>query len=326
MRWSEAMTAVTDGPKCAYDILTEFIWLQRMLEGVPGEVQGGFSLVEKCPRCTHTLTWDTEQVVESVGSATLQAASLSFRIPTPILNTPGEVYIACNCHEPHDGRPKDQLGCGQAGLFNFWTDPPTARPADSEYAAWAEQAQKEDLQALSGVRATAAKWSGSIAALTGAFGIVAFLKTPSDISVLSQTGQHWLLGILGIAVILDMCALGCAAWASQGKPQSTWTNAATYKARSRSDARSAAKFLGWSRALTVATLIALMLGVGVLWSGQPAAPSSPATPLLVTAGGRVLCGQPQVAPDGTLGLQIAGGATPIPLAGVTNVVSVVKCQ
>jgi len=311
------------GPTCAYDEVTELDWLEQVRALKPMQSGGIFSLRESCPRCTHILTWETQEVVESPGAAVIARMFAKFRVPAALPHTPGEVYVACNCNEPHDRRPSDRLGCGQAGIFDFWSTPPTARPAGSDDALWAQRAQTADLDALAGIQSTAEKWAGSITALTGVFGIIAFVKTPSDVSVLAQSAQHLLFALLLIALVLDAIAIWLAALAAQGSPRKVWNNAADYKRWSRDEAGNAARNLKRSRRFALITLVLLFLSAGVLWSGQPAGPSSA---LLVTESGSVVCGQPQVGAGNIVGLKPAGSATPVPLTSVTNITTVTTCQ
>lgn len=61
---------------------------------------------DRCPRCTHLMTREVRR--EAV--RTLLALPQSGGAPVPVV-------VACNCTDPHEGRPEGLLGCGKQATF-----------------------------------------------------------------------------------------------------------------------------------------------------------------------------------------------------------------
>lgn len=78
------------------NVINGWSWQVADTGRAPGWWRGG-----ACPRCAHQMDVRFEKV------------QVILRAGDP----PPEVYIQCNCTMAHTGRPDEETGCGQAGIF-----------------------------------------------------------------------------------------------------------------------------------------------------------------------------------------------------------------
>ncbi len=62
-------------------------------------------LAGDCPRCGHPM------------AAQIEVTTTVWRAGEESPELPKEVFVACNCLMPHEGRPNGERGCGCAGVF-----------------------------------------------------------------------------------------------------------------------------------------------------------------------------------------------------------------
>lgn len=60
-----------------------------------------------CPRCGHRMNREVRR------------GSVRAALALPDEGAPVPVVVACNCTEPHEGRPTSQTGCGKQATFRL---------------------------------------------------------------------------------------------------------------------------------------------------------------------------------------------------------------
>jgi hypothetical protein len=214
--------------------------------------------------------------------------------------------------------------------------PATDRAADDGAAWWASpddviwdrKAKQLRYEGLAPLQDKADRWAGSIAAILGIFGTVAFVTGPDTFEKLDPAIAGWVLLLIGAAALSAGLALGLAAYAAQGGPR--WfdeLDGDALRDETLAAARRAVDNLFLSRWLTIVAAATLLLAMGlVFWSslpnGNPSATGKPA--LVVTTSGEVTCHRLGPGPAGALELMDTAGS-PQPLPPRVASVSFVDC-
>jgi hypothetical protein len=206
-------------------------------------------------------------------------------------------------------------------------------PATLSEAKWEKRAEELSLGALDSVRASAAKWTGTIATLLAIFGVVSLVKGPSDITKVSGSfasvgNETWVIIVLGVAVALAAAATFLSALAAYGLPTRMRYVGAEVRRKHREAAESSRKRLNWSWLLALGALIALALAVGVTWLKTPDDPATPSRTIVFTDGGVGACGKLQAATSpGTVSILEKGQktATLIDVRDVTAIGTLASC-
>lgn len=192
-------------------------------------------------------------------------------------------------------------------------EPPT--PEDKQ---WAKKLADLKLNGLAGIRGSAEKWSASIAALTGVFGIVGLIEGRKTISELDRSWEIVVGCLAAAALLLALRGILLAALAAQGSPSTIEATAAKLRRFYENEAFEAADLLRYSRVLVVVAVLFAGAAVGVTWFG-PEHAAAPQKKLVVTDGG-YLCGTLQL--DGANAIV---GSARVPLSRVRSIVSVPDC-
>lgn len=168
------------------------------------------------------------------------------------------------------------------------TKPRAQSPIDR---MWAKKAEDLQLNSLERIKSVSEKWLGTIASLTGVFGIIALIKGPSDISELSSGFRASVVILLIIAVVSTFLAIILAALAAQGIPKFVWATGSVIKKAYAQEADKALYRLNWSRFLVIPAVITIGLAIGLTWYGTWNTPSKPTKYIAIYSTGEVMCGQ-----------------------------------
>lgn len=172
------------------------------------------------------------------------------------------------------------------------------------------QAKLDDLgrTELDTVRSTAAKWQGTISALLGIFGTVAFVSGNQTIEKLSPSAAAAAKLGVTVAVVLAVGAVLSATYAAQGIPRQReapdWIWLAT---QLRKQAGRGLVALRCSQILALAAVLVVVAGsLLVLWNSESKTAAQPASVLMRLANGSVVCGS-VVSQRGILALRMTDG-------------------
>ena len=206
----------------------------------------------------------------------------------------------------------------------------TARRVAVREREWDERARELEFEQLSSIRSQAEKWSGSVAAITGLFGIALIFEGSDRFRELDLAWAVIALLLTAAAVLAAVAATWTAAIAAQGRR--TWVPFATGRLLRRWDrvfARDAHDRLVVSSRATALAVLFTALAVAVLWRGpdevEDAAGSSA---VVVQASGAVQCGELVGEAGGTVRLRPQGAEEDdelVTLRGVASVVPVEAC-
>jgi hypothetical protein len=184
-------------------------------------------------------------------------------------------------------------------------------PMTDEDLLWLQKAEQARISELETIRAAAKDWASTIAAVTGAVGVVSLVKGPDQIDTLTRAWKQAVGVAAAIAVVSALRGIYLAALAAQGSPRSFGYNPATFRRRYRLETLSAARALEVSRALIVIATLAAACATGMLWFGTAKQVPS-ARVVAVTADGTTACGVLSVAQSGAITITADGG-------GVTSI-------
>lgn len=287
-----------------FEIVESWRWERR---------EGDWVKQGQCPRCGHSMDRTF-------------AGGIAFALP----QLPGPVAIWCNCSAPHANRPDGRNGgCGSSARISA-PDPMSGDigpgGVTEDDIRWEQEAIDAQHQSLSRVRATAAAWSSSIAALLGVFSIVAFIKGPSTVSSLSHTTATVVTILVLVAALLAAGATLTAAVAAQGTPR--WLNrldGQALRATNRDAAKKVVLQLWISRILALLAAICVLAGMSTAWLSisSQAQPSQRA--IVVMRTGEVRCGTLGATANHGVGLLVDGESLVTPLVNVNELVRVKQC-
>jgi hypothetical protein len=189
------------------------------------------------------------------------------------------------------------------------TDPPS-----EEERLWQNKAEEARLSELETVRTAAAGWGSTIAAVTGAIGVVALVKGPDQINDLTHGWKILAAVLVGLAVLTVLRGILLAAIAAQGSPRSFGYAPREFRSRYRAETLLAARALQVSRALVVLATLFGAAAIGVVWFGDTADKAGPTRAFAVTADGTPLCGTLNVSKPGIVTVTPDGAKKAIPIS------------
>jgi len=202
--------------------------------------------------------------------------------------------------------------------------PDVARTAEKD---WDRDAGEIEREQLAQVRGVAAKWSATVTAVLGVFGVAALVEGAEEIRKL-ETWAGAVIALLGLlAAVAGLVALVATGLAARGLPRHfDYVSGASLRLEARREARSA---LARVRRGVWATVIAALLVIaafGLLLSA-PEKPDEVESLRVETRSGTVLCGKQRDALPGQVAVEPATGgrSDPIPLGDVQSVKAVTEC-
>jgi hypothetical protein len=196
----------------------------------------------------------------------------------------------------------------------------------SDDIRWEKEATDAQHESLAKVRATAAAWSSSIAALLGVFTVVAFIKGPEGVSSLDQGAGIAVTVLVLVAALLAVGATLTGAFAAQGTPR--WLkrlDGPVLRAANRDAVKGVIALLWVSRILALLAALCVLAGMSTAWLSTLNPPASPQHVLVVTRNGAVSCGVLQSGDSHPTELSLGGDGPAVPLVGIVQVVAVEKC-
>ena len=280
----------------------------------------------QCPRCTHAMS----QTVRLGAVRSLWFLRRTFRHPVR-----DEVYVACNCWEPHPGRPEGRTGCGTAGVFSApWAHSGAgqqipARPAQPEDRRWTAKAEELEFTGLAEFRKDAERWLGLLGTATGGFGIIALLQGPGSYGDLAGWRVAAALGLLGVAAIALLGAFGYGLVAASGPTNARfYNNPIQVRDLYERDLLHAATRLRTSQLCALFAVGLLLVAAFVVWLPAETSAETSTSPraLVVLRSGDVLCGVLTVGGDGNASLRPTAATASTPLAGVVALQPVSDCS
>lgn len=178
-------------------------------------------------------------------------------------------------------------------------------PPSADDLRWAKQLDSVTFGALDNTRAAAAKWAGTITAVTSVFTIFALIKGRTDITGLTQGWEITVGVLLLVSTYLVLRAIMLAALAAEGSP--TWETVNALNVRQYfGDANVKAQWqLLGSRVAAVLAMVSLGAAIALVWFAPQSRPLSAVT----FADGHSACGTVTVNSDGTLKVTAPDGTT-----------------
>ena len=193
---------------------------------------------------------------------------------------------------------------------------------------WDERARKLEFEQLSAIRGQAEKWSGSVAAITGLFGIALVFEGSDRFRELDVAWAIIALLFTAAAVLAAVAATWTAAIAAQGRRK--WVRFATGRLLRRWDrvfTRDAHDRLVVSSRATALAVLFTALAVAVLWRGPDEVEDPPgSSAVVVQTSGAVQCGELVGEAGGTVRLRPQGAEEDDPLVTLRGVASVVPVE
>jgi hypothetical protein len=197
---------------------------------------------------------------------------------------------------------------------------PASEPPTPDELEWAKRAAALHLDALKEIRAGAEKWAASIAAVTGAIGVVTLIKGRESLEELSH-GYEVAVGILvGIAVLLVLRGIVLAALAAQGTPGRIEYTGSALRDFTANEAEEAADLLRFSRVLVVTATLVAGVAVALVWFG-PEDTKPPSLQLVIPETGPPACGELKTG----MGNTVRVGRTAISAQDIRSITTVPTC-
>ena len=257
-----------------------------------------------CPVCLHPL-------LNRVGGTVMGIPGLQHAAaPSEDMNVV-RVLVECNCGEVHPDREAESLGCGAFGyIVASWPTSVEAdadqgthdaartiaratfrqEPAQLEDRNWTRMANELPRTALPGIRSSATKWAGSIAAIVGVFTVAGLVTGRDDISDLTRSFQWAVISILVLGLGATLTAMVYANSAATGRPQLIpLTGEGLRRATLREGDRAAGQ-LRSSQTLTVVGAVFVVMAVLVLWMGTEKGPDPSNLVQIEQPGVEPICG------------------------------------
>jgi hypothetical protein len=198
------------------------------------------------------------------------------KLPTQV---PEQLTMTCRCGVSHNA-PEGQVGCGRSWKVNIGADLHLGRVDESQKPTaddlvFAERVKQQFDESLASIRASAEKWRNGLATLLALITAVSLVKGKDTISGLSPWAQY----LVGVLLLLGLIFAAVGAWramrASFGNPTLVPLagTALQFSERSLDAGRQAIIDLALAKWLTVFSLSAVALAVGLTWYLQkPASP------------------------------------------------------
>lgn len=175
----------------------------------------------------------------------------------------------------------------------------------------------------------AERWREGLAALAGLVATGLVLKGPTDAQSLTQTWRIALTVGFVAATALIILALYKALQAAAGNPRTLQLNEiearwGSFPAMERAVTKERANQLRWARTIGILGVLLLMSTTVMSWYADTV---STASPLHVRVGDEQWCGTVDSTADGVLHLSVvtASDPVPIPLADITDLVTIKEC-
>ncbi len=196
-------------------------------------------------------------------------------------------------------------------------------PADLQ---WEDRAQLAVLDELPRVRRVAERWTTTLSAVIGIFGLAAMFKGRQDFTGMQAPYPQLIGAAFSLAALCALSAVVLAALAAQGSPRKSKgpLTGATYQSWSRQQAHEASNRLRYSRVLSVIAVVWLLLAAGIGWYAPTASTSQV---LVVGRDGTIACGKLSVPHGGVVKLETSNGGTSLemPVIDISTVVPVSSC-
>lgn len=146
-----------------------------------------------------------------------------------------------------------------------------ARAMTVEERAWADQADKLELEALSGIRGLAEKWAASLTTALGIAGLGALFESAGKFDKLGGAWKAVAKISFSAAVVLALTATVLATTAAQGTTKRLFIpGGSALREYSRRAVASALVLLKWSRISAVLAALGLLVAGYCLWFGTHA--------------------------------------------------------
>ncbi|HTA14795.1 MAG TPA: hypothetical protein VK781_08065 [Solirubrobacteraceae bacterium] len=191
---------------------------------------------------------------------------------------------------------------------------------------WEQEAIEAQHKSLSSVRATAAAWSGSIAALLGIFSIVAFIKGPETLSSLDQKAATAVTILVLTAALLAIVATLAGAIAAQGTPH--WLDrldGRALRAANRDAAKKVVSQLWISRVLALLAAMFVLAAMSTAWLSTPREDTPSVHAMILTRAGAVQCGVLGETVNHEIGLFVDGKPPLTLFVGIDELITVEQC-
>lgn len=197
---------------------------------------------------------------------------------------------------------------------------PAPEPPTPEELEWSKRAAALHLDALKEIRAGAEKWAASIAAVTGAIGVVTLIKGRESLEELEH-GYEVAVGVLvGAAVLLALRGIVLAALAAQGTPARIEYTGSALRDFTANEAEEAGDLLRFSRVLVVVATLVAGVAVALVWFG-PEESKPPSVQLVITETGAPACGVLKAGAGDT----VTVGGVPIKVSEIRSITTVPTC-
>lgn len=176
---------------------------------------------------------------------------------------------------------------------------------------------------LTNVRSAAARWQAGLAGLAGGITAFSLISGRDEIATLAPAWAAW-CGVALVCALAASLAGGVLAMRSAfGLPTLVRTRRWDPAADTANQARSAYRLLRWAIWLTLASIVALVAALGVVWY----APRQEKAPVLVVvpATGSSVCGEVARADGSGVTLRTAAGERTVPWPSVTGLEPRASC-
>jgi hypothetical protein len=157
---------------------------------------------------------------------------------------------------------------------------------------WDELAEQMRMDALPRIRGTAERWTSTVSAITGLFGLVALVKGREDITSLRSDWRIIAGVLIALALLIALTSIVFAAFAAQGTPRRVEIlSGAAVKELYQHGTHIARRQLAWSRISAVVAVLVLGLAIGITWYGPTTAASTSLEVMVVSRSGMTACGR-----------------------------------
>lgn len=197
---------------------------------------------------------------------------------------------------------------------------PATEPPTPEELEWGKRAAALHLDALKEIRGGAEKWAASIAAVTGAIGVVTLIKGRESLEELDRDYEVAVGVLVAVAVLLALRGIVLAALAAQGTPGRIEYTGSALREFTVNEAEEAGDLLRFSRVLVVVATLVAGVAVALVWFGAEAT-KPPSLRLVITDTGPPACGELKTG----AGDAVTVGGTVISAREIRSITTVPKC-
>lgn len=190
---------------------------------------------------------------------------------------------------------------------------------------WAIRAQQVKFGQLDIARKQAETWRTGLATLTTLLTGVLVVKGRDDLSTLTRPFQIVVAVLLGLALVLLLCATMWVSRALAGSPALFLLSGEALEEWTDGEVRAVSRALSWVPRLAAASVLTVAAAVAFTWFA-PAQPTPAGHLVLVTdSAGHQSCGQLIGVTKQELLVQLTTGPTVVPLSAVTALIPVTAC-